>query len=321
MTAGVLKLRIRSSYPNLIGLLLALVLSQVCHAGNDATNISAMLFPETKTWPLVSASPAVSPDRFEAIHAQLLKAYKASALGDSRPLEGPECSFIEKAFGPENLSSFHVMDVDGDGTMDIVYAGSAQCTEGDATIVWFASGDDYIVRQQAILPLFALGVAPDKKKISSVESGCCGDPISTYYLGNFENMRRFARIRIMEDTILPTKLLEQPVPFKNGKATVLRSTPLIQNHYDKDQSMLMAHAVYGNILRKYLPGTTGSILAYQKDKKGRQWLFVKLDPYDASVKGSFDNEALSVEAPYAVDAGWVSISSFKMQKRKKETTL
>ena len=58
----------------------------------------------------------------------------------------------------------------------------------------------------------------------------------------------------------------------------------------------MGHAAFGNILRKYLPGASGVVLATET-RKGKRWAFVVVDS---------DDERLLIEAPYGVDAGWTA---------------
>lgn len=264
-------------------------------ADDRQAQVSAVLYPVTKSWRLVSAAPTVSPELLRSIRDKLTAAYLSAKL-EKWPLEGPGCSFIERAFEPSGSSSFYQMDFDGDGKEDVVYTGSAQCAEGEATLIWFQTTADYVVRQSVLWPLRVLRVSPDAQTVTSVASGCCGDPVDQYHMGNLKNLRQYSRIRITQDTTLPQVPLASVQAFHNSSEMILRETPLEKEGYDRRRSEFMGHAVFGNILRKYLPGATGVVLATET-RKGKRWAFVVVDG---------DDERLLIEAPYGVDAGWTT---------------
>lgn len=260
--------------------------------------VSAVLYPATRTWQSVADAPAIPPERIAAIREKLRAAYLAS-ITESQTLEGPGCSFIGRVLegeGGEALA-FHSLDVDGDGVPDVVYAGSALCAEGEATFVWFGSRAGFSARKDSLWQMRALRVSPGGEMISSVAPGCCGDPVDQYFLGNLENMRRFASTRITQETVLPKGLLAKPRAFRKSIPTKLRSAPELKDRYDFGRSEFMRHAVFGNILRHYLPGLSGTVLARQTDLQGRRWSFVIVNDMSAP---------FLLQAPFAVDAGWVA---------------
>jgi len=285
-----------SKRPNCLWLLIApFLLMGNAVADDRQAQVSAALYPATKSWRLVSAAPILSPESLRLIQDKLRAAY-LSAMLEKRSFEGPGCSFIERVFEPSGSASFHQMDFDGDGKEDVVYAGSAQCAEGDATLVWFQTATGYVVRQPVLWPLRILRVSPGAETMTSVASGCCGDPVDQYHLGNLRNLRQYSRIRITQDTALPKAPLASVRAFHNSSETKLREAPLEKNGYDRGRSEFLGHAVFGNILRKYLAGATGVVLATET-RRGKLWAFIVMDS---------DNERLLNEAPYGVDAGWVT---------------
>ena len=283
-----------------IRLLVLLLAAVFLSSGNTAAKdkqaqMSAVLYPATQSWHLVSAAPKYTPESLRSIREELMAAYFSAKL-ETGPLEGPDCSFIARAFESSESSSFYQMDFDGDGNQDVVYAGSAQCTEGDATLIWFQTAEGYVVRQPVLWPLRILRVSPNAIFMTSVAGGCCGDPVNQFHLGNLKNLRQYSRIRVTEDTTLPQASRHSVRAFHRSSATKLREAPLEKEGYDRGRSEFMAHAVFGNVLRKYIGGVSGLVLATET-RNGKNWAFVVVDK---------DAEHLSVEAPYRVDAGWTT---------------
>jgi hypothetical protein len=69
----------------------------------------------------------------------------------------------------------------------------------------------------------------------------------------------------------------------------------------------MAHSVFGNQLRRYLSGASGTILAQEEDAQGTLWHFVRIDD---------DSDYLLTQAPYKANVGWVrGIAQTKEQKQ------
>lgn len=78
---------------------------------------------------------------------------------------------------------------------------------------------------------------------------------------------------------------------------VLRNAPYTDDKYDSSgASEFIGHAVFGNILRKYLYGVKGKVVSRYIDKNKDKWLFVIIDS---------SNDRLSYQTPYKVNVGWV----------------
>jgi hypothetical protein len=268
-------------------------------ADDRQEKLSAILYPATKSWRLVSDAPKVPPELFRSIRETLRAAYFSPKM-KKEFLEGADCSFIGRALEPSDTSPFHLMDFDGDGRQDVVYAGDAHCAEGEVTLIWFGVPEGYVVRQSVLWHLRVLRVSPSAETMSSVAVGCCGDPVDQFHLGNLRNLRQYSRIRVTQDTTLPRALLPSALAFHNRSEMKLRETPQEINSYDRGRSEFMAHAVFGNVLRKYLPGASGVVLATET-RKGKCWGFVVVNR---------DDERLMLEAPYDIDAGWAAGACF-----------
>jgi hypothetical protein len=252
-----------------------LLAATTAHADN-AARASALLFPETRMWRQISDAPSVPIPRLVELRSELEASYRAAILAKGN-LESGDCSFIARILKFDDASAFRSIDVDEDGAQDIVYAGSAQCAEGDATVVWFAAGQKYEVRQPVIWPFLALRLSPGAKGIASVAKGCCGGPVDRYAQGTLRNFRQHDEVVLFEETVLPANALSAPKPYSAAVELKLRTAPKVQDRYDHDRSESFGHAVLGNTVRKYMSGAKGHVLAELPAKPRGQWLFLLMD--------------------------------------------
>lgn len=261
---------------------------------NNCTKISELFFPETRNWQSIESAPALDKARFSKIKKQLRQSYYAANL--TGKMESNECSFINRVLEDKDIKDFKSIDANSDGVKDIIYTGSAQCAEGDVFLIWYGVGNSFEIRQANLWEAKALKIKQGKKlELTSVAAGCCASPIDEYYLGDIVNIRVKKIIRTTKTTVQPKRIGTRH-HFKNANETVLRSSPKIENSYDESLSGLQNVAVFGNILSKFLPGTTGDILAEQKDKNGKLWAYVLLEE---------QSDLLRYHSPFNVNVGWI----------------
>lgn len=273
----------------------------------DYGKISALLFPETSSWQIVSDMKRADAAFLNKIKHDLRKAYAGSKI--SKDYESENCSFIERVLSKEwNFppKGFYLYDIDGDGVQDILYTGSAQCAEGDSTLVWFGKKDKqkYEIRQDVFWPMLTIRVNQGKQAgFASVSTGCCGSIKDEYFSGTLKAMRKNGVKSITSKTELPKQT--QPIAaFTSGKEMVLRSTPLQNDKYDEDASEITGGAVFGNVLSKYLPGCVGGLYSTQTNQNNESWCFVSL---------SRECNPLRSHAAYGVNTGWTNCDSLNVK--------
>jgi hypothetical protein len=234
---------------------------------------------------------------------QLRDAYLKSKFG--KEWEDKDCSFISRIFSeawgfPNN---FYIHDADGDGKLDVIYTGTSQCAEGNSTVIWFGSKHGFVIRQDVFWHVLALRVKEGSPvRLSSVGVGCCASVIDEYYVGPLFNLRNQGIRSITSTTKLPQKE-EKPVPFiATNSELVLRSSPERKDTYDDGLSGLQGVAVFGNILTKFLPGSSGRIIGRHLDSESKLWLFVVVDERC---------NPLRIHVPYNVSAGCIEASTIK----------
>jgi len=257
----------------------------------DYGKVSAILFPETAHWTRLDETKRAEAPFIKNAEVELTKAFKSSRIKDSGDLG---CSFIDRLFNsnPPSCSEFFLHDMDRDGREDVIYSGPAQCAEGNATIVWYGTGEGYSVRQDYLWMFKLIRFREGTPfKFTRVSVGCCADPVDVYTGTEPTDTRN-----ITKNTQLPEKSIPVTAFECKEKELWLRSAPARLDAYDEGKSGFMGIAVFGNILVKYLPGSHGRILGQSKAKDGRAWYFVAIDR---------DCNLLRTLVSYSVDIGWV----------------
>lgn len=291
---------------NYILCLLLLFIPSVVLAGEKReSDLSMMLFPETTAWIDITNLPRVTEAWLDRWKWKLRFAYLENSPG--KPLETSSCSFITKAlYEGDATANLYLADIDTDGILDVVYVGSAHCLEGDLTIIWHGSKTktgDWTVSEHKpdILQVRGLKILPaPEPKISSVIVGCCSDPVDQYLVGYIFNPYRLHRLNVLHDLAFPVNFLPGQERVILSTETVLRSSPDESNDFKESTSSFIGHAVFGNILRKYLPGVEALVLARLEQSHGAEWAFVIV---------SESNDRFVYHSPYSVNVGWVKTNT------------
>ncbi len=260
--------------------------------------ISKIIFPQTKTWTNIEETPKATQFINQQLFQPLKEAYLASGVGAWS--ESKDCSFIERV--AENVISkeqaIHAYDVDEDGDIDYVYTGSAQCAEGDATLFWFQEDGKFIVKQEHLHSVRALSTRFDGSvHMASYTIGCCADPIDQYQLGYFDNPRRLGHVLTPKKLVFPDKLKTLPanIKFKVDAEFTLRSEPSVSDDFNEWESNFMSHAVFGNVISKYLAGCEVEIISHDAKGNGDLWRFIYVPE---------ECDYLKTHAPFKTNFGW-----------------
>ncbi|MBR7777983.1 hypothetical protein [Undibacterium rugosum] len=284
-----------------IGLLACVPVLQAAAASTPLTAAekSLRLFPETRDWRTVSAQRTLSGAALAERQPALLAAYRQLSTSPN-VLEGPDCSWSERAFQHDlHDGHFYTLDINQDGHEDVIYTGNALCAEGNATLIWFGNAQGYTIKQDGIFREQLLRISADGSQLSSVEDACCGALAEAYFIGSSDNLRQFARVKLHTATILPEHTLNQKSTVTAHQTLILRSSPSRQDRYDLGLSSMMQHAVYGNIVRRYLPGARYRILGSEY-KQAQHWLFISVNE---------DSDRLVTQDPYqGVRSGWIQLT-------------
>lgn len=246
---------------------IAQCIAQEQPASPSDIHITEVLFSQSKHWNKLNRLPVLAGSELKLIKSGLISAYREAHVGE-RDWEFSQtiCSFMERVLGTTDFGKFYQLDVDRDGVQDVIYTGSAQCSEGNETVIWYGSPKGFVIRQPQIGPgLEVLHISPDGRSFTSVEHGCCGYPYNKYFSGSLHNPREHEHwvVTWME---FPSSTFQTPRPIRTTKKVVLRTKPDNDQEFDEEGAPILP-------CRK---GARGKALA-EKVVNGRKWFFVEMN--------------------------------------------
>jgi hypothetical protein len=177
------------------------------------------------------------------------------------------------------MPSFHFIDFDNNGTLDILFDG--KILNVHYVFIFYKKKDGYLVSigEKGAILCANLPNEGNGLNFSIWKEGCCGDFINslTQYVCISTNNTSYFNIAnkslVYRKTTLPTTRIVQPVPFKTVGVGNVRVEPLV----DDEKLISGKNGWKGNSLGMYPPNATGTIYAETKDSKGEFWYFVRMN--------------------------------------------
>ena len=181
----------------------------------------------------------------------------------------------------ELLPSFHFVDFDNNGTLDLLFDG--KILNVFHVFIFYKKENGYLlsIGEKGSIVWTNLPNEDNGLHFSVWKEGCCGDNINTFtqYVcistNNASYFNAASTSLIYRRTVLPSVRIPKPVSFVISKEKVgyLRIEPLVD-----DEKMISGKSGWkGNSLGMYPPGATGTIYAETKDSKGQFWYFVRMN--------------------------------------------
>lgn len=188
----------------------------------------------------------------------------------------------------EFKNSFHFVDLDGDGLLDLIYEGQS---DGEPNIV-----EMYLNKKKKFEKVFSdyerlTDLAFQNKKLVYFvidNYGCCAEVVNfeRHFLvdENFK-CRLIIQRAILEGMkvgnegfIHPDGYFDQPIKFRIlNSGYALRYAPEISDSTPPEVYMAK-DSTKGNILALYPAGYHGIAWGYKKDTTGREWWLVEMEP-------------------------------------------
>ncbi len=296
--------KMRKLYLSIVVLMLLALIPQIIYSDYASTNplITAdLIFPDSSQWKLLTDYPHPDEKWLELEKWHLRELY-LKAQSAYNYMESPDCSFITRALY-ENYTnkreSFFQFDIDGDQQFDIIYCGPAHCQESMMTVIWFGIGGQPSSHYAKSFPFQVLRLRPAKDpEIISYREGCCGDMVDVYNKGSL-NIPAKLSIGVFRDLLLKPEV-SKPInkEFFAKNELILRSSPEIKNDYNEGMSVELGHAIFGNILRKYIYGAQYRLILQYTEKEGKNWGLVLVAESESK---------RSYYTPLKVHIGWMEL--------------
>lgn len=265
---------------------------------SNAIIVSELLFPETVNWKRLTDYPHVDQQWLNENRWKLRELYLG--VTDYDVIENPECSYITRVlYEKANNENFFMLDLNGDGNKEVIYTGPAECQEGDQTVIWSGVGVESLREKQKaiIVPGKILKVVEGQtQKFSSVIYGCCAELVNQYSIWSAGVIEQ--RVGIPTTLVLKKEAVVSVRNLVVKDELVLRSEPEIIDDYNEGLSHRQNHAVFGNIIRKYLPGVECKQLLKYIDNGGKEWALVVV-PWSENRR--------SYHTPMPINVGWTQL--------------
>jgi hypothetical protein len=179
----------------------------------------------------------------------------------------------------ELLPSFHFIDFDNNGTLDLFFEG--KILNVFHVFVFFKRNDSYVVSIGEKGSIVSANLPREDNGLcfSIWKEGCCGDNINTFtqYVCistcNTSYFNVASKSLTYRRTILPPTRIAKPVAFKIPKVGFVRIEPLV----DDEKQIGGKSSWKGNAVGMYPPNSTGTIYAETKDNRGEFWYFVRMN--------------------------------------------
>lgn len=279
----------------LVILVLCLV-SSLCHAQEpeaDYLGLSDALFPEARDWQNIAATPTISSEELIKLKSQLEDSFDSTNF-----VEKSVCTTI--AIKAEQASSFHVIDINHDGQMEVIYVGYSNCMEGKVSVIWYKTLSGYAIKHSRVYQGELLRFSPDGNNATAVHIGCCADDQDQYFLGQLETLGDGdGGITLLKRTAVPTILFDQARPFSTRGRTATQRRPEIID------SRSSSCAEYSDINGKYFGNSRGIALG-STDDGARQWVFVKMQANSNDLIPDCDYDGIR--------AGWIAMDGIQFFK-------
>lgn len=275
--------------------------------------LAGLLYPESTSWTTISSltpSGPFAPGNERDVDWPRV----AEALGKQAAVQFRAEGFCIEAgilLSADARDRLHTVDIETNGKRDLLYSGANPCLEGALTVIWRdylsygrvnRSDAPRILSGQAMR--VATGPAP---RVLLFVGGCCADPMSEFAVidpGSADPSvhRRFwlDRVSVANVLALPAGMVAEARDIQFPGELILRGEPVEDDAYDAGRSDFLEAAVFGTIIRKFLPGVTAHQLATFTDSDGRHFALVRLDRTARA-------RAYSTALPS--DVGWVRIAA------------
>jgi len=186
-------------------------------------------------------------------------------------------------------ASWHFVNLDGDKFPDVIYEG---WSGGEGKVLHFYLNQRHGFRQAFVGQQYLIDLHYTAGRVSSFvisDPGCCAEIVE--FERHFSVDTSFQCKLVLQRAILqgmsvgsdnyatPDGFFPQPVKFRiQQQQYALRYTPEIVDTLPNSLDLDNRERINGNIIAIYPAGYKGYAWAYKKDRTGREWWLVEMDP-------------------------------------------
>jgi hypothetical protein len=214
------------------------------------------------------------------------------------------------------IKSIHFIDLDKDGTNEVVFDGPS-AAEGNETLIFQKINGQYQTVFSGRQSVVDIKWLPNgETKIYITDFGCCAEYTVTNKIFKVTTVdgKKLKLSKIYQSLMFyqgqyPDSLFSTPIRFKvlvdNYK---IRYTPKFDDTSYQPWDMDTSKPV-GNVIANLKRNSFGYALGYKTDRSGRQWWYVEMDE-----KTILNNAKLDADASFPSKLiGWVSSNYLEKQ--------
>jgi hypothetical protein len=247
-----------------------------------------LLVADTSAYPFPSVlKPKMEHPNWESIEASVSKKYQDSVIEALRIGFYADYFAVMQPEPQEFKSSFRFVHLNNDKLPDVIYKGPSG-GEGDMVQIFIHRGwrmEKVFVDMQSITQLEFTN-----RQLSGVviyDPGCCAETVTTERHFQVDPQFRFrltGQRAVLSDMETyygfeedPLRLFSKPIHFKTANADyAMRYSPEISDQ--RPAIFSLDEPARGNIIAIFPKGAHGIAWGYKKDKTGREWWLVEMDP-------------------------------------------
>jgi len=177
-----------------------------------------VLWPTTQSWYSIQDVPSPTAKAMKTMAAELKDALKSYELKHNVNANCSQIKVLSYSTKQGDYNSFHLLDFDGDGFNDLIYAGDSigGCGAGgapDDSIVWHGGKGGFEV-WNVFSNEKMLRISPTGQVFTSVRVAESDDQGDTFFFGKVQGDKSFReQFWVYHDTQLPSETLEEVKPF------------------------------------------------------------------------------------------------------------
>jgi hypothetical protein len=246
-----------------------------------AQQLADVLFPETREWRSINSFPHPAMPELDNLLGAMVEKLPEPVQRDV------SCSFVERVMRtPAFRAHLYQGNIFGPADDDLVYVGSAECAEGDFTIVWRHVHDPSRMMSLVIYSRILRLDSAAPSHFTDVARGCCATPTDDYHIAGLSGAHERA-VGVFKGLGVPTGSRMAPGRVQLQK----ESTDYVLPPADPSHPKAGPAMDEDGTITSFKAGTDGEVLMTYRDPAGKLWRLVEIGTKSASDAGWISDDA------------------------------